>query len=187
VIAQQSAGLAPAWLPYILVDDVPGTLHRVDHAGGRVIIAPRTDYLGGNLAVIADSERRHRRHRQLAMNETSPRPRRRRVCRSADAQPTAPARPASVSMAIGYYQDDVWYGGGCLRGTTREHRRASRASDRHPTRRMGPPRVGKPDRAARRTAHARKHCFRHELEARRDRPAPRMSAGGGGRGGGGRR
>ena len=54
VIAQQSAGLAPAWLPYILVDDVPGTLHRVDHAGGRVIIAPRTDYLGGNLAVIAD-------------------------------------------------------------------------------------------------------------------------------------
>ena len=54
VIAQQSAGLAPAWLPYILVDDVKATLDRVARAGGKVIVAPRPDYLNGKLAVIAD-------------------------------------------------------------------------------------------------------------------------------------
>jgi predicted enzyme related to lactoylglutathione lyase len=44
----------PAWLPYILVDDVPGTLSRAVKAGGKALLAPRPDLLGGNLAVIAD-------------------------------------------------------------------------------------------------------------------------------------
>ena len=45
-----------AWLPYILVDDVPATLERVRQAGGRVVMPPRADLLAGNLAVIADRE-----------------------------------------------------------------------------------------------------------------------------------
>jgi predicted enzyme related to lactoylglutathione lyase len=44
----------PGWLPYILVDDVPATLARVVSSGGRVVVAPKPDLLGGNLAVIAD-------------------------------------------------------------------------------------------------------------------------------------
>jgi len=43
-----------AWLPYILVDDVPATLERVRTAGGRIVMQPRADLLGGNVAVIAD-------------------------------------------------------------------------------------------------------------------------------------
>ncbi len=44
----------PGWLPYILVSDVPATLARVVSSGGRVVVAPKPDLLGGNLAVIAD-------------------------------------------------------------------------------------------------------------------------------------
>jgi predicted enzyme related to lactoylglutathione lyase len=46
----------PAWLAYILVDDVPATLERAVKAGGKVVMAPRADLLDGNLAVIADRE-----------------------------------------------------------------------------------------------------------------------------------
>jgi len=45
---------APGWMPYILVDDVAGTLKRVRSAGGKVVVAPRAELLGGNVAVIAD-------------------------------------------------------------------------------------------------------------------------------------
>jgi len=45
-----------AWLPYVLVDDVPATLARVRAAGGTIIMAPRPDLLGGNVAVIADPQ-----------------------------------------------------------------------------------------------------------------------------------
>jgi len=44
----------PGWLPYILVDDVAGTLKKVRAAGGKVLVEPRPDLLDGNLAVIAD-------------------------------------------------------------------------------------------------------------------------------------
>lgn len=44
----------PGWLPYILVPDVPATVARAVSAGGRVVVAPKPDLLGGNLAVIAD-------------------------------------------------------------------------------------------------------------------------------------
>jgi predicted enzyme related to lactoylglutathione lyase len=44
----------PTWLPYILVNDVPGTLARATKAGGKVLLAPRADLLDGNLAVIGD-------------------------------------------------------------------------------------------------------------------------------------
>jgi len=44
----------PGWLPYILVNDVPGTLQKVRAAGGKVLVEPRADLLDGNLAVIAD-------------------------------------------------------------------------------------------------------------------------------------
>jgi predicted enzyme related to lactoylglutathione lyase len=45
----------PGWLPYILVDDVKGTLKKVTAAGGKVLVEPRADLLDGELAVIADS------------------------------------------------------------------------------------------------------------------------------------
>jgi len=46
--------LQPAWLPYVLVADVPATLERATRAGGRVLLAPRPELLDGQLAVIAD-------------------------------------------------------------------------------------------------------------------------------------
>jgi len=45
---------APAWLPYILVEDVAGTVERAVKAGGKVVVAPNPNRLNGNLAVIAD-------------------------------------------------------------------------------------------------------------------------------------
>lgn len=45
-----------AWLPYILVDDVPATLERARKAGGKVVMEPRANLLDGRLAVIADRE-----------------------------------------------------------------------------------------------------------------------------------
>lgn len=44
----------PGWLPYVLVEDVAGTLDKVRKAGGTVLVEPRADLLDGNLAVIAD-------------------------------------------------------------------------------------------------------------------------------------
>ena len=44
----------PGWLPYVLVDDVAGTLEKVIAAGGRALLQPRADLLDGNLAIIAD-------------------------------------------------------------------------------------------------------------------------------------
>ena len=54
LVAVAPGKTAPGWLPYILVDDVAGTLTRASNAGGKVVVAPRADLLGGNLAVIAD-------------------------------------------------------------------------------------------------------------------------------------
>jgi predicted enzyme related to lactoylglutathione lyase len=56
------AGIAPlpkemqqaGWLPYVVVDDVPATLDVVNKAGGRIVLAPSADLLGGQLAVFAD-------------------------------------------------------------------------------------------------------------------------------------
>ncbi|MCI4439943.1 VOC family protein [Tibeticola sp.] len=44
----------PGWLPYVLVDDVAGTLKKAIAAGGRALLQPRADLLDGNLAIIAD-------------------------------------------------------------------------------------------------------------------------------------
>lgn len=44
----------PGWLPYILVDDISGTLAKVRAAGGKVLVEPRAELLDGQLAVIAD-------------------------------------------------------------------------------------------------------------------------------------
>jgi uncharacterized protein len=56
-IAHLPAGaVEPAWLPYILVEDVGATLERVRGAAGRIVMEPRPGVLEGNLAVIADPE-----------------------------------------------------------------------------------------------------------------------------------
>jgi predicted enzyme related to lactoylglutathione lyase len=44
----------PGWLPYILVSDVRATVAKARAAGGKIVLEPRADLLGGNLAVIAD-------------------------------------------------------------------------------------------------------------------------------------
>jgi hypothetical protein len=44
----------PGWLPYILVDDIAGTLKKVRAGGGKVLVEPRADLLDRNLAVIVD-------------------------------------------------------------------------------------------------------------------------------------
>jgi predicted enzyme related to lactoylglutathione lyase len=44
----------PGWLPYILVQDVAGTLAKVRAAGGKVLVEPRAELLDDNLAIIAD-------------------------------------------------------------------------------------------------------------------------------------
>jgi predicted enzyme related to lactoylglutathione lyase len=51
-----AAAEKPAWLPYILVADVPATLARARAAGGRVVMEPRAELVGGRIAVIADRE-----------------------------------------------------------------------------------------------------------------------------------
>jgi len=54
VLALRAPDAQPGWLPYFLVDDVPATLSRALAAGGRVVLAPRAELLGGKVAVLAD-------------------------------------------------------------------------------------------------------------------------------------
>lgn len=56
IAALRSEATKPGWLPYILVDDVPGTVRRALQAGGRVVVMPRADLLHGNVAIIADPQ-----------------------------------------------------------------------------------------------------------------------------------
>jgi predicted enzyme related to lactoylglutathione lyase len=44
----------PGWLPFVHVDDVLGTIGRVVITGGRVLLSPRPELLGGQVAVIED-------------------------------------------------------------------------------------------------------------------------------------
>ena len=42
------------WLPFVQVDDLPSALSRVAASGGKLLVEPRAELLGGRLAVIAD-------------------------------------------------------------------------------------------------------------------------------------
>jgi predicted enzyme related to lactoylglutathione lyase len=42
------------WLPYVLVDDVPGTISKAIANGGKSLVAPTGSLLSGKMAVIAD-------------------------------------------------------------------------------------------------------------------------------------
>ncbi len=46
----------PGWLPYVQVENVGATLKRVTNAGGKILVPPNPELLGGQLAVIADSQ-----------------------------------------------------------------------------------------------------------------------------------
>ncbi len=46
----------PGWLPYVQVENVGATLKRVTNAGGKILVPPSPEVLGGRLAVIADSQ-----------------------------------------------------------------------------------------------------------------------------------
>jgi len=54
IAAMPAAVKKPGWLPYILVEDVAGTLAKARAAGGTILVEPRADLLDGNLGVIAD-------------------------------------------------------------------------------------------------------------------------------------
>jgi len=45
---------APGWLPFVHMDDVAAAVGRAAANGGKVLFAPRPDYYGGHVAVIAD-------------------------------------------------------------------------------------------------------------------------------------
>ncbi|CAI8917657.1 Lactoylglutathione lyase family protein [Methylocaldum szegediense] len=44
----------PAWLPYVRVSDLDGTVSRAESLGGRILIAPNPNIRSGTVAVIAD-------------------------------------------------------------------------------------------------------------------------------------
>jgi predicted enzyme related to lactoylglutathione lyase len=44
----------PGWLPFVQMDDVAATVKRASANGGKVLLAPRPEYYGGHIAVIAD-------------------------------------------------------------------------------------------------------------------------------------
>jgi predicted enzyme related to lactoylglutathione lyase len=46
----------PGWLPFVHMDDVAAAVARASANGGKVLFAPRPDYLGGHIAVIADPQ-----------------------------------------------------------------------------------------------------------------------------------
>ena len=46
----------PGWLPFVQVDDVAATVGKATANGGKVLFAPRPDYFGGHVAVIADPQ-----------------------------------------------------------------------------------------------------------------------------------
>ncbi len=46
----------PVWLPYILVEDVAGTVKKAVANGGKAIVEPQAALLDGNIAVIADPQ-----------------------------------------------------------------------------------------------------------------------------------
>ena len=46
----------PGWLPYVQVENVAATLKRVTSAGGKILVPPNPDVLGGRLAIIADPQ-----------------------------------------------------------------------------------------------------------------------------------
>jgi predicted enzyme related to lactoylglutathione lyase len=51
---QPLTGGQPAWVPYVRVADLAGTVSRAESLGGKVLIAPRPDIRSGTVAVIAD-------------------------------------------------------------------------------------------------------------------------------------
>jgi predicted enzyme related to lactoylglutathione lyase len=56
VIALPKELATPGWLPFVQVDDVAATVARATANGGKIVFAPRPDYFGGQVAVIADPQ-----------------------------------------------------------------------------------------------------------------------------------
>ena len=56
VIALPKELATPGWLPFVQVDDVAATVGRATANGGKIVFAPRPDYFGGQVAVIADPQ-----------------------------------------------------------------------------------------------------------------------------------
>jgi len=54
IIASPAPKVAPAWLPYLRVDDVKSAASRAERAGARIIIAPRATLRDGRVALMVD-------------------------------------------------------------------------------------------------------------------------------------
>jgi len=54
IAKQPLTGARPAWVPYVRVADLAGTVSRAESLGGKVLIAPRPDIRSGTVAVMAD-------------------------------------------------------------------------------------------------------------------------------------
>jgi predicted enzyme related to lactoylglutathione lyase len=48
------AGMRPAWLPYVKVEDPARLAAQAESLGGAVLFAPRADVRKGTLAIVAD-------------------------------------------------------------------------------------------------------------------------------------
>ena len=56
VISSPARTLAPAWLPYLRVEDVKAATTQAQQAGARVVVAPDRVIRGGRVALIVDPE-----------------------------------------------------------------------------------------------------------------------------------
>jgi len=54
IIPSPAPSVAPAWLPYLRVDDVKAATARAEQAGARVVVPPSTEVREGRVALIVD-------------------------------------------------------------------------------------------------------------------------------------
>lgn len=54
LVATPSEAVKPAWVPYVGVADLASTLDRTRELGGRILLEPRADFVGGRVALIGD-------------------------------------------------------------------------------------------------------------------------------------
>lgn len=54
IIPSPAPSVAPAWLPYLRVDDVKAAATRAEQAGARIVVAPNAEIREGRVALIVD-------------------------------------------------------------------------------------------------------------------------------------
>ena len=54
IISSPASGVAPAWLPYLRVEDVKAMATQAEHAGAKIVMPPDSAIRGGRVALIVD-------------------------------------------------------------------------------------------------------------------------------------